>query len=428
MSEPAESVKRIKVELLEPGDIVLTADEGKTSTLVRLASKGAVSHAMICVQSGSIIDSTDFGVQAHNIQRERYAADDRVQVFRLREPLSAFRLGAVLDFARSEVGARYSKIEATRSVLAGPRPRNRQLFCSRLVARAYAHAGIQLVADADYCTPDELRRSTLLIELEDMTEPVSEEEIAAWAARPNPIAEMQESQNAILAAARRLDSTVENFTDLDRLVQTHPEWDDEIAKAFRDSGYLNLWKTDFRVNPWHYALAEMEALTTASTIDDLRDYCIGTIREFHSGGLRYAVNLVHYREALRAYSRRTTEQLVKLYERLVHNDRLRRDTALAWLRHHFPDNAKNSLERIVPHSEQWFSIVDRVEPALGQIARLSIDHMKLLEVCSVCGDPSEDYLLVNAAEMMPGVPSLRLCSDCVGIRRAGGEILKPLWD
>lgn len=82
----------------------------------------------------------------------------------------------------------------------------------------------------------------------------------------------------------------------------------------------------------------------------------------------------------------------------------------------------------MPHSEQWFSIVDRVEPALGQIARLSIHHMKSLEVCSACCDPAEDYLLVNAAEMMPGVPSLRLCVDCVEIRQSGGEILKPLWD
>lgn len=421
-------MKRIKVELLEPGDIVLTADGGKTSRLVRLASKGAVSHAMICVQSGSIIDSTDFGVQAHNIQRELYPADDRVQVFRLCKPLSASRLGAVIDFARSEIGTRYSKIEAARSVLAGPRPRNRQLFCSRLVARAYAHAGIQLVADADYCTPEELRRSALLIELKDMTELGLEEEIDAWAARPNPIAGMQASQNAVLEAARQLDSTVENFTDLDRLVQIRPECDDEIAKVYRDSGYLDLWKSDFRANPWHYDLNEMEKLKTASTIDALRGYCIGTIREFHTGGLRYAVNLVHYRKSLLANDRQTTAQLVVLYERLAHNDQRRRDTALAWLRRNFPEDVKHYLERIMPHSEQWFSIVDRVEPALGQIARMSINRMKSPEFCSACGDPADDYLLVNAAEMMPGVPSLRLCVDCVAIRRKGGEILELLWD
>ena len=63
-------MKRIKVERLEPGDIVLTADSGKTSRIVRKATKGAVSHAMICVQHSSVIDSTSIGVQARNIQRE----------------------------------------------------------------------------------------------------------------------------------------------------------------------------------------------------------------------------------------------------------------------------------------------------------------------------------------------------------------------
>jgi hypothetical protein len=75
-------VRRIKVELLEPDDIVLTATTGKTSKLVRRASKGSVSHAMICVQHGSVIDSTDFGVQAHNIQRELYGPEDQALVLR----------------------------------------------------------------------------------------------------------------------------------------------------------------------------------------------------------------------------------------------------------------------------------------------------------------------------------------------------------
>src|SRR3546814_10705965 len=67
-------------------------------------------------------------------------------------------------------------------------------------------------------------------------------------------------------------------------------------------------------------------------------------------------------------SRRRSPTIVALYERLVRNGQLRRHTALAWLRRHFPDDAKNHLERIVPHSEQWFSIGDRVEPAPHEIA------------------------------------------------------------
>src|SRR3546814_1678122 len=82
-------------------------------------------------------------------------------------------------------------------------------------------------------------------------------------------------------------------------------------------------------------------------------------------------------------SRRRSPTIVALYERLVRNGQLRRHTALAWLRRHFPDDAKNHLERIVPHSEQWFSIGDRVEPAPHEIARSLFP----------CGDPAEDYRL-----------------------------------
>lgn len=422
MSENSMTTRRIRVESLEPGDIVLTAGPGKVSKVIRRASKGDVSHAMICVQNGSIIDSTDLGVQAHNVQRELYGPDDHVVVLRLREPLSDVRLAAVIDFARSEIGTRYSKVEAVRSVLGGPKPRTRQLFCSRLVARAYAHAGVTLVADPDYCTPEALRQSPLLIELSDMTEIVSEVELAAWNARPNPLADMQAAQNAVLERARGLDPSIENFNDLDRIVQEHPEWDEEIAAAYRQSGYLDLWKADFAINPWHY---DLEAMETSGGDEGLRAYCVGTIREFHTGGLRFAVNLIHYQGALAAHGRRSTRQLVTLYAQLVRNDQLRREVALAWLKRHHPDQAASELERIVPHSEHWFSIIDRVEPRLGQIARMSIKAMGSADVCSSCGDPADDYRLANAAEAMPGVPSLRLCPDCLGIRRGFGEILEP---
>ena len=93
-----------------------------------------------------------------------------------------------------------------------------------------------------------------------MVESVSDEEIARWRDRPNPVADTRAAQNAVLAVARRLDPAIENFTDLDRLVRTHPEWDAEIARAYRDSGYLDLWKTDFEVNTWHYDLNAIERL------------------------------------------------------------------------------------------------------------------------------------------------------------------------
>lgn len=418
----------MRVESLQPGDIVLTATSGKVSKVVRRATKGDVSHAMICVQHGSTIDSTDDGVQASNIQRELYGIDDTVCVLRLRERPDEFAMHRVVEFARSEIGTRYSKIEAARTVMGGPRPRSRQMFCSRLVARSYATAGIQLVADPDYCSPDDLRLSPLLFEVPDILEVVTERELAAWEARPDPIAAMQQAQNGILAVARAIDPSVENFNDLDAFVQAHPEHDEVIAAAYRDTGYLEIWRNDFAVNPWHYDVNEMEAATSDRTIAEMREYCIGVIGEFHIGGLRFAVNLAHYERTMGAGPRLTTAQLLHLYRQLVRNDHMRRTVALRWLRHHYPADAKSALQRIVPHSELWFSIIDRVEPRLGALARANIQSAGTDAGCSSCGDPADDYLIVNGAEAMPGVPSLRLCPDCVAIRSGYGEIFAPIED
>jgi hypothetical protein len=49
------------------------------------------------------------------------------------------------------------------------------------------------------------------------------------------------------------------------------------------------------------------------------------------------------------------------------------------------------------------------------------------DVCSVCGDePARDYFLEDDDLPMDAVSTLRLCSDCLTIRRADGEDFKPL--
>lgn len=417
-------MRRIDIDALRPGDIILSANRTKAGKLVRVASKGIVSHAMICVQHGSIIDSTAEGVQAWNLQREFFREDEAVFAFRLRDALAPVEMTRIIDFARSEIGTRYSKIEAARSVLGGPKPRSNRQFCSRLVARAYASVGIQLAPDKDYCTPEDLRNSPLLIELDDVTQPVSAEEMATISAHPSPLDLMRASHNAVLAAARRLDPAVENFTDLVQMVLDHPEWDATIAQALRNSGYLDVWKFERRAHPYRYDLTLMDNVSDPKMTADLRVYCIETIREAYSGGIRFAVNLTQY-EAMQVQSpRETLSLLIVLYETLVRGHELRIETARSWLLRHHPDDVARYMERVAPHTPLWFSIVDRVEPRLGAIARLSIQHSGSEDVCSSCGDPAGDYRLVNAAEAMPGIPSLRLCSDCVVIRRGFGEQLE----
>ena len=395
------------------------------SKIVRLASCGIVSHAMICVQHSSVIDSTFLGVHARNLQREIFGPSEQVFVLRLREPLSPIQLATIVGFVRSKVGTRYSVLEAARSVVGVMSPRTRRLFCSRLVARAYAGVGVSLVEDPDYCTPEMLRRSSKLSALFDFIEDVSDDELTALKREKKLVDNMQQAQNKVLKSVRRLRCTVENFNDVEKLLIDHPEFDDRIASAYRDSGYLDIWKAEFDGYRWRYDLDLMLAITNASKLEGLQSYCVNTIREFHSGGLRFAENFIYYQYKDNENGLRTHRQFVELYTSLVNNYQLRCNVALGWLERHFPNDINLNLERITPHSDHWFAIIEQVQPTLGIAARNAIEHEGSLEVCSSCGDPAEDYWLINSAEIMPGVPSLRLCDDCAVIRRAGGEILRP---
>jgi len=419
-------VKRIDIDQLKPGDIVLTASRTLTGKGIRAATAGLVSHAMICVGHGSVIDSTPIGVQARNLQRELYHNDEAIFAFRSREPLNPVQLREIVGFAREQIGARYSTIEAIRSVTAGRRPRSRRQFCSRLVARAYAHAGIPLVADEDYCVPEELRLTATLVELADVTETLSAAEVAMWQARPNPVAATQQTQNAILGQLRALDPAVETMNDVPQMAIDHPEWDDTIADLLRSLGYLDLWRHDHDANPCHYDVEILERCVNETNAAVIRRSCQSLIAEYHSGGARYATSLATLAHAQRLVPRRTNGLLIALYEHMVRDDHLIRETARLWLERHHSSDVGQFMERIAPHTDMWFAIVDHVEPKLGAIARLSIEREGSRDVCSSCGDPASDYRIANAPEAMPGVPSLRLCGDCLAIRRNLGEVLVPL--
>ncbi|HBS21615.1 MULTISPECIES: YiiX/YebB-like N1pC/P60 family cysteine hydrolase [Thalassospira] len=421
-------MKRINFKLLKPGDIILTARAGKTGKAIRFSTQGSVSHAMLYVQRGSVIDSTPDGVQARNLQRELFDDEEEFFVFRLKEELPELRISQIVNFARSEIGTRYSKVEAARTVLGGPKkPRGRAEFCSRLVARSYQIAGVQLVPDHDYCSPEDLRNSPLLHELPDVSETVTDEEIKWLKKRHNPIQVMQEATNVVLDAARSFEGSVENLQDLDKLVMEHPKYDAVIARSYRDSGYLDVWKHELKTHPWRYDMVEMRQMQKIADQDELRAYSIDTIREAYSGGFRYACNLAYYKQQNNYAPRETFDQLITLYEMLVKIDQDRREVACAWLLENFPNDVGRYMERVVPHSELWFSIVDSVEPRLGALARFAIQSEQSLEICSACGDvPAIDYRIVNSAEAMPGVPSLRLCDDCHAIRLGYGEELELL--
>ncbi|SDX87794.1 YiiX/YebB-like N1pC/P60 family cysteine hydrolase [Roseicitreum antarcticum] len=283
-------MKRIKIDSVMQGDILFTARPGKTSKGIRFTTGGLVSHAMICVANGSFIDSTRNGVQARNLQRELFEDDEQAFHFRLKIPPERQILAQVIDYARAEIGARYSLTEAARSVSPFRSSSSKKQFCSRLVARVFNQAGIELVPNANYCTPEDLRQSPLLKELTVEFESVTIEELALMSGGLNPVDAMHDAQNAVLEAARSVDSKIESFNDLYALLVKRPETDQVIANALVSSGYLDLWKKEVARHPWRYTSGLMDKLSEPPKL--LCDYCIGTIKEAYSGGVRFAINLI----------------------------------------------------------------------------------------------------------------------------------------
>lgn len=284
-------MKVIEVEGLLPGDIILTARPGKLGKSIRRLTSGEVSHAMICVQAASFIDSTMNGVQASNIQREYFEDDEVLFRFRLREPASPETMARVVDYARTEIGARYATadIVGVKSPVRG-QPSKRQ-FCSRLVARAFAKAGIELLPDTDYCSPEDLRTSPHLVEIPLVTRWVSQEEMEWRRSEPDLINATHAAQNKMLRAARAFDPEVETMQDLLALVRRDEATDAMVDEAQRRSGFLDLWRSDVTKHPWRYDPALIEQVGLEKSVA-VRCYCLLTVKEAYTGGVtdRRALN------------------------------------------------------------------------------------------------------------------------------------------
>ena len=81
-SEPHEI---IHIEALQRGDIVLTTSTEIESRLIKIGTLSDISHAMVCVSHGSVMDSTAEGVQSRNVQKMFYPDACAIYILRLKQ-------------------------------------------------------------------------------------------------------------------------------------------------------------------------------------------------------------------------------------------------------------------------------------------------------------------------------------------------------
>lgn len=244
----------LDIDKLETGDIILTRSDSEISQLVRRLTKSEYSHAILYVGVSSCIDSDGLGVQSQNIQRKLFEKSTDVKILRLKREQDKEAIADAIVFARQKIGTEYSIDEAKLALLKKEieaKETNRQ-FCTRFVAQAYESAGIKLVANPDYCNPEELLKSDLLLIVEDVLRQANQAEID-FANSESPLEKQKQIHNYIFKNAREITKVdIQTFEQLSKFVLENPDKETEITKIIEESGYLTMWQMDTSKNSHHY--------------------------------------------------------------------------------------------------------------------------------------------------------------------------------
>ena len=332
-------MKKLNDAKLKVGDIILTSGPNRMSRKVRKWTNSDVSHAMIYVATCSVIDSTGDGVHSTNTQRLFFDDESTVVALRYKTPLTIDTLSKIIDFARAATGTEYSSAEAAAVVTGRFKKTTRRQFCSRLAAQAYAAGGITLVADVDYCSPEDLRNCAGFAEVDEILLPATEEEKAHWDNRLDIPRLMAECTNRFLAAARKQSKSIHALNDVHVHIMQHPEDDEYLSKALQASGYLTVWQKEFAKSPWHYDFEFMKRLgaRTEDGNQQMTWYCRTTV-DGAAEGRRYEINGAQFALLAKMTESETLGLLAELYGTLdrLHKQRVR--VARQWLQENYQPN------------------------------------------------------------------------------------------
>jgi hypothetical protein len=303
---------------LQAADILLINTSERFSAIMQRKTGSIYHHAMLYVGNSSYIHSDKVpGVQADNAMRMTFDNLEAAIALRIRND-SDVDLNSVINNARAKVGTAYSVEEAIRTVKEPSEEdfeSNRQ-FCTRLVSQAFAEAGLRVVPDPDYCSPQDLINSEHFYVVKNILKSPNKEELE-YAQEENTVLTRQTNiHNEILSKSRSLTGEdIQTLNQLSEYVIAHPELDNKISDVLVDSGYLHMWQLELEKNPHHYdfkAFTEhVESKYWLSASEKLSKVA-------EANNERYSTNLSFYTCAYNEKQLRYLKLHVTLYSILVH--------------------------------------------------------------------------------------------------------------
>lgn len=266
-------------EKLQPGDIILERGYGRHSDIISKQTGSHYSHAMINVENTIIEATMAGGVFSRVPNRSVVRAITDFKVLRLAEYPGKEKIDILCTQARYRVGSQYSVAEAI--LVKGLKftqqffEDSRKQFCSRLVAQCYQDAGLELVSNAQFCSPADIEQSELLQTIPGMVRLASEHEIK-HAHRPSSHLKHTQDTNNFVKAALKIfarhnikevgtsdgEVRITTLSDISNALYINkntPGLDIELTKAMYKSGYLNHVDNDKKGNPFRYDYNQFHA-------------------------------------------------------------------------------------------------------------------------------------------------------------------------
>lgn len=254
----------LNTDNLEIGDIILSRTDDPTSRAIRRYGNCEYSHATIYIDYSCFIESEGLGVQASNIQRTLFKDYNDVRVLRYKN-ITAQQIQKIVDYARLQIGMEYSLSEAKKALsnnhsVSNSLMINRQ-YCTRFVALAYKEAGLHIVSDPYFCTPNDITASNYFDIINNPLRLATEKEIEFGSEQSNILTKQREVIFNILEEVRNLtNEDIQTFDQLSQHLINNKHMDADICKIISDSGYLDLWKRSVAETPYYYDFDVFETL------------------------------------------------------------------------------------------------------------------------------------------------------------------------
>lgn len=303
---------------LKKGDIIFSTSFTLISKTIRYFTTSDYSHVMLYTDDNSIIHADGNGVHAYNTQRLTFDDESHSIVYRLKDEVSDTDINKVVNYMRRLIGRPYSTFEAMLTKFYKGDFKSKKLFCSRLVAQAYAEIDKNLTKSTDYCSPEEMRTSPILEKVMIPLRKLKNYEKEIILTTNDKPAIQAEITNILFTNIINLTSnkSLYDFETLSYFLVKNQNYDKEISNIIRDSGYLTIWVDELKDNAPLYdnelysklISYEQKILFSTSSLDGLTRY-----ENMHN------IHLKLYSQ----YQLKTFKDLLILYSILVNNESLR---------------------------------------------------------------------------------------------------------